>query len=163
MVLTLYKPNLQVKTDKYLKLKFGKNERDFPIKLVSDAKIVQDDVNQFVTSMKAVREPTLTKREANKKRKSQDDLVNNYVYTVQDIESNMKDRKKKGMPVANMGSEQTKAAIAVQGARASLQEAKIQYALAQKRSDDAKIADAALAVQKAEQRLKERIDVAETS
>jgi RNA polymerase-associated protein RTF1 len=159
MLLTLYKPNFQVKTDKYLKLKFGKNERDFPIKLVSDAKIVQDDVNQFVTSMKAVREPTLTKREANKKRKSQDDLVNNYVYTVEDIESNMKDRKKKGMPVANMGSEQTKAAIAVQGARASLQEAKIQYALAQKRSDDAKIADAALAVQKAEQRLKERIDV----
>ena len=76
-------------------LKFGKSERQFPIKLVSDAKVTQEDVNQYITAMKTARQNLLTKKDANRIRRMQDDLVNNYVYTTEDIENNLKERKKK--------------------------------------------------------------------
>lgn len=138
-----------------LKLKFGKNERFFPIKLVSDARIAQDDINQYVTAMKAVRQATLTRRDANKLRRYQDDLVANYKYTTADIEKNLREKKKKGIAAGNLGLEQSKAATAVQAARDTLEEAKLRLKRAE---NDGEAHEAEVAVEEAEQRLKERLE-----
>ena len=114
---------LQVVTDKALRLQFGKNERVFLIKLISDNKATEVDVNLYKTEMKNQREQVLSRKEANKIRRKQDTLVSNYTYTTEDIESNLQKRKKKGSAMANLGLEQTRAAIAVQAARAALEEA----------------------------------------
>jgi RNA polymerase-associated protein RTF1 len=92
--------------------------------LISDAVPTEQDVAKYVSMQKTHRKELLTKRQANKLRRKQDELVNNYVYTTEDIEKNLEERKKQGKSVANMGLEQTKAAIAVQAAKDSLQEAK---------------------------------------
>ncbi|KAL3945672.1 MAG: hypothetical protein SGBAC_000240 [Bacillariaceae sp.] len=112
-----------VVTDKALRLQFGKNERIFLIKLISDNKATETDVNLFKTEMKNQRQQVLSRKEANKIRRKQDSLVSNYTYTTEDIESNLRKRKKKGSAIANLGLEQTRAAIAVQGARAALEDA----------------------------------------
>jgi RNA polymerase-associated protein RTF1 len=125
-ILTTTSVFLQVSTDKVLKLKFGLNEKLFPMSLVSDAKAMEADVNQYVTAEKASRHRVMTKKEANKMRRQQDELVNNYTYTTADIEDNLRDRKRKGQSAANLGLEQTRAAIAVQGAKANLQDARYQ-------------------------------------
>ena len=117
-----------VTTDKMLTLKFGKNQRDFAISLVSDAKIDEADMKQFIDATKANRERTLGKKEANKMRRQQDKLVREYVYTTEDIEANLLNRKKKGETAANLALERTRAAIAVQGARAALKDAAFQLA-----------------------------------
>ena len=142
-------------TDKLLKLKFGKNERFFPIKLVSDAKVAQDDINQYVTAMRAVRQATLTKKQAKKMRRMQDDLVHNYKYTTDDIEKTLKEKKKKGIAAGNLGLEQTKAAIAVQAARDAIEEAKLRLKRAEK---DGEVHELEVAVEEAENRLKERLE-----
>ena len=142
----------QVMTDKVLKLKFGKNERFFPIRLVSDAKVAQDDINQYVTAMKAVRQATLTKKGAKKMRKMQDELVNNYKYTTEDIEKTVREKKKKGIAAGNLGLEQTKAAIAVQAAKDAIEEAKLRLQRAEK---DGEVHELEVAVEEAEQRLQE--------
>lgn len=115
-----------VTTDKVLKLQFGKNERIFPIKLISDNKATESDVTLYVNEMKNQRRQVLSRIEANKIRRKQDDLVKNYTYTTEDIENNLRNRKKKGHTAANLGLEQTRAAIAVQAARAALEDAKHQ-------------------------------------
>lgn len=94
--------------------------------MVSDAKPTETDVTQYISATKAVRKNVLSKRDATRLRKQQDELVNNYVYTTEDIENNLKNRKSKGQTAANLGLEQTRAGIAVQAARAVLQDAKNQ-------------------------------------
>jgi len=115
-----------VTTDQMLTLKFGKNQKDFPISLVSDAKIDESDMKQFIDATKANRERTLGKKEANKMRRQQDKLVREYIYTTQDIEANLLNRKMKGETATNLALERTRAAIAVQGARAALKDATFQ-------------------------------------
>jgi RNA polymerase-associated protein RTF1 len=136
-----------------LRLKFGKNERDFPIKLVSDAKAVEEDIAQYVSATKAVRESVLTKREANKIRRLQDDLVGNYVYTTHDIEKTLTERNKKGTSAANLGSEQTRVAMVVNAATDRLKEAKLQLAIAEKADDAAEISKATIDVENTEKEL----------
>lgn len=112
-----------VSTNKLLRLKFGNNERDFPMYLVSDTPPVELDIHKYLTTQKNNREETLTKRRAAKLRKTQDQLISTYTYTTADIERNLLQRKQQGKSMANLGSEQTKIAIAVQGAQDSLKEA----------------------------------------
>lgn len=145
----------QVKTDKMLKLKFAGNSRDFPISLVSDAKVDESDVKQYVDATKAIRQRTLGKKEANRMRRQQDKLVNDYVYTTEDIENNLRNRKKKGETAANLALERTRAAIAVQGARAALEDAKFQLASAR---DAAETQEFKLAVEAAEKVLEEKLE-----
>lgn len=92
--------------------------------LVSDAPPTEQDVAKYASMQKNHRKEILTKRQANKLRRKQDELVNNYTYTTEDIEKNLEERKKQGKIVANLGLGQTKAAIAVRGAQDTLKEAK---------------------------------------
>ena len=106
-----------VSTNKTLRLKFGTSERDFPMFLISDASPEEIDVVKYVTTQKNHRLDVLTKRRANKLRRLQDDLVNNYTYTTEDIERNLEQRKQLGKTSGNLGLEQTKMGIAVQAAQ----------------------------------------------
>ena len=91
---------------------------------VSDAKPTEQDVSKYVSMQKNHRKEILTKRDATKLRRKQDELVNNYTYTTQDIERNLEERKKQGKTAANLGLEQTNAAIATKAAKDALLEAK---------------------------------------
>lgn len=117
------KDDKPIKTNKVLRLKFGNSERDFPMYLVSDAAPVEVDVQKYVTTQKNNRAEVLSKRRATKLRRVQDHLVSNYTYTTEDIERNLQQRKLQGKSLANLGSEQTKIAIAVQAARDAVKEA----------------------------------------
>jgi RNA polymerase-associated protein RTF1 len=99
--------------------------------LVSDSRPTDEDVKKYVSVQKSSRKDVLGKREASKLRKNQDELVINYTYTEADIEKNVAERKKTGKALANLGSEQTRVAIAVQAAQSALEDA-------QRRLDDAK-------------------------
>lgn len=130
---TVNRDEKPVTTNQILRLKFGSSEKDFPMYLVSDAIPTETDVQKYLTTQRNNRAEVLSKRRATKLRRLQDDLVNNYIYTKEDIEKNLEQRKKLGKNLANLGAEQTKVAIAVQGARDTLEEAK-------KRLEDAKAA-----------------------
>lgn len=97
--------------------------------LVSDSRPSQDDVNKYVNVMKSARSEVLSKRAAAKLRRKQDELVNNYTYTKEDIERNLQERKTTGK-TANLSLEQTRAELAVQGAQLAVADA-------QSRLDDA--------------------------
>jgi len=115
-----------IRTDKKLTLRFQKSERDFYIKLVSDIKVDEIDVNQYITAMKAARldDEILGKREAKRIRRNRDLLTTNYTYTKDDIEKGIKERKKKGETMANLGAEQTRLEIEVQAAHEKVENAK---------------------------------------
>jgi RNA polymerase-associated protein RTF1 len=115
-----------VSTDKVLNLMFGKHERDFPMYLVSDEAPKEKDVRQYISVQKNHRAEVLSRRRANKLRRLQDELVNNYRYTTEDIERNLEARKKEGKKSANLGSEMTRVTIAVQGAKHSIEDAERQ-------------------------------------
>ena len=139
-------------------LKFGNNQKAFPIRLISDAKADEADVKQYVDTTKAQRGHVLFKKQANKLRRKQDDLVNNYTYTLEDIENNLRAKKKKGQTAANLGLEQTRSAIALQGARAALEEAK--HRMNTVASDQ--VAEAREAMKTAERVLEEKLEEEKT-
>lgn len=114
-----------IATKMILKLKFGKSERDFPMYLISDAPPSEIDVQKYLAIQKDNRLSPLLKRRATKLHRVQQNLVNNYTYTTEDIEKNMELRKKQGKSLANLGLEQTKAAIAVQAAKDSIEDLEI--------------------------------------
>jgi RNA polymerase-associated protein RTF1 len=145
-----------VMTDKTLLLQFGANKKAFPLRLVSDAKPTQADVTQFETAMKTARlqDELLGKYEANKLRRKQDELISNFTYSAEDIERQLKERKQKGQSTANLGLEQTRAAIAVQAARDTLAEAK---ALLEAAADSNEVADAEMKINDAEKLLEQRL------
>jgi RNA polymerase-associated protein RTF1 len=156
-----------VSTNRLLRLKFGKSEKDFPMYLISDADPTDVDVLKYLTNQKNNRMDVLTRRAAIKLRRLQDNLVHNYTYTNEDIERNLQTRKKQGKGLANLGLEQTKVAIAVQAARDALFEAERQLAEAKKRlvesSDDKatnsleeSVKDAERSVQDAKEALAEK-------
>lgn len=112
-----------VSTNKVLNLMFGKHARDFPMYLVSDEAPKEKDVRQYISVQKNHRAEVLSKRRANKLRRLQDDLVNNYRYTTEDIERNLEARKQQGKQSANFGFQLTRVTIAVQGATYAVEEA----------------------------------------
>ena len=112
-----------ISTNKLLRLKFGNNERDFPMNLVSDTPPTELDVQKYVTTQRNNRAECLSKRRATKLRRTQDNLVSTYTYTTEDIERNLLQRKKEGKSATNLGSAQTKIAVAVQGARDAVHDA----------------------------------------
>jgi len=158
-----------VSTNKTLRLRFGKSERDFLMSLVSDAVPDEKDVQKYINVQRDNRLEIISKRRANKLRRLQDDLVNNYTYTKEDIERNLEQRKKQGKSVGKLGSELTRAEIAVQGARGALAEAESRLAEAKRNvleTDDAakeaelvKIEEEARdAVEKAKKNLDEKLE-----
>jgi RNA polymerase-associated protein RTF1 len=120
-----------ISTSKALKLRFGKNEKVFPMYLVSDSRPTDEDVKKYESVQKSSRQDVLGKREALRLRKKQDELVNNYTYTEADIAMNVAERKKTGKAPKNLGLEQTRVAIAVQAAQSAVDDA-------QRKVDDAK-------------------------
>lgn len=145
-----------VSTDKMLQLAFGANEKIFPLRLVSDAKPTEADVKQYVAAMHTARisDQILGKREAMKLRSKQDQLINTYTYTTEDIENALKSKKQKGQSAANLGLEQTRAAISVQGAHDALAAAKARRKAA---VDSQAINEAEEDIKIAAQRLEERL------
>jgi RNA polymerase-associated protein RTF1 len=112
-----------ISTNKFLRLKFGNNERDFPMNLVSDAPPTELDVQKYITIQKNNRSECLSKRRATKLRRTQDHLVTNYNYTTEDIERSLKQRKKDGKSISKLGAVQTKVAVAVKAAKDELLDA----------------------------------------
>ena len=112
-----------VSTNKFLRLKFGNNERDFPMNLVSDTPPTELDVQKYLTTQKNNRYDCLSKRRATKLRRTQDHLVTNYNYTTEDIERSLMQRKKDGKSVSKLGAAQTKLGFAVQAAKDELLDA----------------------------------------
>jgi RNA polymerase-associated protein RTF1 len=83
--------------------------------------------------------------------------VNNYTYTTQDIEKNLKERKKKGSGAANLGSELMRAVIGEEAAAAALEEAKRRFEEAETSGAKAtELSKARIAVKSFEQNLLER-------
>lgn len=125
----------QVTTDKWLKVSFGKNENMFKMITVSDHRPSAEDVGKYVSQLKTDRlsDTILLKKKALKLRKRQDNLVNNYTYTVDDIAKLVTEKKKRNKKASNIGMEKTHIAIAVQAARDAVKEA-------EKRVEEAKVA-----------------------
>ena len=95
--------------------------------MISDSKPSQDDVRVCLNQMKNRRggeQHVLSKKDAKKMWKMQDQLVNNYTYTVEDIQRSIAEKKTMTSIVSNIGAEKTKAAIAVKAAETQLEEAK---------------------------------------
>jgi RNA polymerase-associated protein RTF1 len=95
------------------------------------------------------------KGEAIRLRRMQDDLINNFTYTTEDIERQLKENKKKGHSTANLGLEQTRAAIAVQAARDNLADARTQLDNARELDE---ISEAEAKIVAAQALLKQRLD-----
>lgn len=116
-----------VLTNKWLHLKFGESSKWFKMLAISDSKPTREDVALSVNQVKNRRggaHEILSKREAKKMRKMQDELVTNYTYTAEDIEKAITEKKALGKSISNIAAEKTKAAIAVKAAETQLEEAK---------------------------------------
>ena len=122
-----------VSTNLFLRLKFGNSEKEFPMYLVSDAPPDDGDVQKYISVQRNLRQSVLSKRNATRLRRLQDDLVNNYTYTKEDIDKQIAKRRKQGKGMCNMGMEQTKAQIAVQAARDALADAEQRLKAAKKK------------------------------
>ena len=93
---------------------------------VSDSSPNEEDIRKHVEFLKTKRSKILMRRTAAQIRRKQDALVNNYTYTKEDIEQNLRERKKTGKTATNLGLEQTRMDIAVEGAKSALDDAKRQ-------------------------------------
>ena len=90
--------------------------------MVSDSRPNENDVLNCVGQLRTNRiSDVLSKKQAIKMRKKQDELVNNYTYTKEDVEKSIQARMSK--KVMNIGMERTRAGIAVQAARDDMNEA----------------------------------------
>lgn len=92
---------------------------------VSDHRPSSDDVMKLVNHLKTDRlaDTLLTKKMATKLRKYQDELVNNYTYTKEDVDMLVNEKKKDGNKPSNIGLEKTRIAIAIQAASNEVEEA----------------------------------------
>lgn len=91
--------------------------------MVSDSHPQEDEVAQYMNQLKSLRSnEVLSKKKAAKTFKLQQDLVNNYSYTKEDIEKLVKEKKKTGNKVFNIGKERTIITLAVQGAKNEIEE-----------------------------------------
>jgi RNA polymerase-associated protein RTF1 len=122
----------QISTNKLLVLKFGNNEKEFPMYLISDSRPSQDDINKYMTVVKSSRQQVISKRQAAKLRRKRDELVTTYTYTKEDIDRALEERKSSGITVANLSLEQTRVDLAVQSARSAVDEAQARLEESQK-------------------------------
>lgn len=124
-----------------MQVAFGKNVRDFKMLTISDHRPNQEDVTRLVSQLKTERltDDILTKKRGNKLRKRQDELVNNYTYTKDDIDMLVKEKKKRNKKSLNIGLEKTRVALAVQAAQDEVEEIKrrIEIEEQQLQTDDA--------------------------
>jgi len=92
---------------------------------ISDHRPTEDDVNKYISQLKIDRknDDMLLKKKALKIRKRQDNLVNNYTYTKEDIEKLVIEKKKRNKKASNIGLEKTHIAIAVQAAKDAVKDA----------------------------------------
>lgn len=121
-------------TNKWLQVSFGKFVKEFKMITVSDHRPSEDDVTQLVSQLMTERhsEHMLTKKAATKLRRRQDELVNNYTYTTEDINMLVKDKKKRSHKSLNIGMENSRVDLSVQAAHDQVEEAT-------KRLEDAKV------------------------
>lgn len=118
---------IKVVTNKWLTLKFGEATKAFKMLSISDAKPDENDVRMCLNHMKNKRggaRYVLSKKEAIKMRKVQDNLINNYTYTVEDIQKSVEEKKNLSKKISNIAAEKTKSDIAVKAATAQLEEVK---------------------------------------
>ena len=90
---------------------------------ISDSRPDEDDVVNFTTQLKNRRggaSDVLSKKEATSLRKKQDNLINNYTYTTEDIQKSIQVSKNMKKTISNIGAEKTRVNIAVQAARSKL-------------------------------------------
>ncbi len=90
--------------------------------MVSDSRPNTEDVTQYLTQLKNRRggaSDILSKKQATSMRKKQDYLIANYVYTTEDIQKAIKNKKR----VGNIAAEKTRVNIAVQAAQNLLEDA----------------------------------------
>jgi hypothetical protein len=125
---------VQISTNKWLKVSFGKTVREFKMLTVSDHRPSSDDVNKLVSQLKMERltDSLLTKKSANKLRKRQDELVINYTYTKEEFDNLVTENKKRSNKASNIGLEKTRIALLVQAANEEVENAK-------KRLEDAQV------------------------
>ena len=94
---------------------------------ISDSKPTEDDVKMCLNQMKNRRggsRDVLSKKEAKKMKKVQDNLINTYTYTVEDIQKSVEQKTNLSKKISNIAAAKTKSDIAVKGAEAQLEEAK---------------------------------------
>jgi len=114
-----------IKTNKWLQLQFAGAIRMFKMNGISDSRPSQDDVKQYLNQVKNRRGEVPTKKEVMKMMKAQDHLVTNYVYTKEDIDKTIAERK--GKKISNIGAEKSRVNLAVQASMANLAEAKAKH------------------------------------
>jgi hypothetical protein len=108
-------------------LKFGGATKAFKMLTISDSKPTEDDVKMCLNQMKNRRggsRDVLSKKEAKKMKKVQDNLINTYTYTVEDIQKSVEQKTNLSKKISNIAAAKTKSDIAVKGAEAQLEEAK---------------------------------------
>jgi len=160
-----------ISTDKWLKVSFGKFVREFKMITVSDHRPSADDVVQLVSQLKTERQTDLilTKKSASKLRKRQDELVNNYTYSKEDIDMLVIEKKKRSKKSMNIASEKTRAGISVQAAQDEVEDAKklLEDAKVERMEADddvsviaeSNVTKAKEALENAKEKLQERIEV----
>jgi len=151
----------QVTTDKWLQVSFGSSKRDFKMIVVSESRLVEDDLNKYISQMKTERlgDELLTKKQAKKLRKSQEEISTNYTYTKEDIDMLVKEKRKRSKKSLNLGMEKTRIGIAVQAAKEEVQEAKNRLEIAEEEITEAGTEEEAL--EDNLKKAKEALDAAE--
>ncbi len=132
--------------------------KDFKMLTVSDHRPTADEVNQLITQLKIERltDSILTKKSAIKLCKRQNELVNNYRYSKEDIDMLITEKKKRNKKASNIGYEKTRIAIAVRAAQDEMEEAtkNIEDAKVERmEADDSMLVIAEASVKKAEKDL----------
>jgi hypothetical protein len=118
-------PFFQTETNKYLNVSFGDSVKLFKISYISDTSPNEEEVRAHVSQLKNRRETNLlSKKDATKMRKLQDDLVNNYTYTTEDIQRAVEEKKSLSKKISNIGADKTRTLIAVSAAEALYEETK---------------------------------------
>lgn len=92
--------------------------------MVSDSPPTDDDVNDYINILKKNQIDLLSKNDAIKMKKTQDNLVNNYTYTNEDIEKAIEAKKYIDSTIGNIGAEKTRVTIAVHASEEVLAERK---------------------------------------
>ena len=123
--------NKPTKTNKRLVLKFGKSEKLFKMDMVSDSPPTQEDLTQFLSHLRNIRQGVLTKKTSLRMRREQDQLVHNYVYTTEDIEKNIQQRKKYSKTISNIAAQKTRIEIQVRVCENAVKEAEQQLKVAE--------------------------------
>lgn len=129
--------------------------------VASESRPVEDDLNKYVSQMKTERlgDELLTKKQAKKMRKSQEEISTNYTYTKDDIDMLVKEKRKRSKKSLNLGMEKTRTGIAVQAAKEEIQEAKNRLEIAEEEITEAGTEEETL--EDNLKKAKEALDVAE--